>query len=341
MRVATWSVYRCIIRIMFVVMGVMMIMSPVDAAEITILHRGRAATVVGIEGQLELADGEKFATLIRPLGTTIVLFNSPGGNLLAGLRIGQLIHSRQFSTLVPDDSVCASACALAWVGGTQRYLGPKSRLGFHAAYMLDGETSRVSGSANAIVGAYLDRLGLGDEAIYALTDADPDDVRWLDVAGANRLGIAVREFRVDTVTPPPVAAPPIYSARQRANAIVTAYFNAGSSDGVSALQWLTSHYAPLVDFYGKATSAQSVLKEKAAFVRRWPERIYIPIDKATATVCSLDGRICRVTGTMQYEARSYSRGAYSAGLASFAITVAIRGNRSMITEESGRVLVRR
>jgi hypothetical protein len=315
---------------------------PARAADITLIRTYQAGALVGVEGDLELADGEKFASMVRPFGNAIVLFNSRGGSLLAGLRIGQQIRSRGFGALVPDGSICASACALAWLGGKTKYLGPKGRLGFHAAYMTDGTSNTVSGSANALVGAYLNRLGLSDEAIYELTDAAPDQVRWLDVAAANRLGIRTEEFRLDDEPVTPIiTAPRRLTPQQRAISTVEAYFNAGSSDAASALAWLSSNYSDTISFYGKQTPLTMVLQQKRAFVTRWPERLYIPVDKATAVACAPDGTTCRVSGTVQFECRSYGRGAYSAGLASFALAIDLRGPRAVVIEESGRVIQRR
>lgn len=64
------------------------------------------------------------------------MFNSEGGNLMAGLEIGRAIRLKGFDTLVPDKMYCASACALAWLGGKTRWAGPGDHSTFHAAWML-------------------------------------------------------------------------------------------------------------------------------------------------------------------------------------------------------------
>lgn len=312
------------------------------AANITILNQERGSTIVAIEGNLALEDGEKFANLVRPLGRTVVLLNSPGGNLFAGLRIGQLIHNRRFSTIVADGDLCASACALAWVGGSARYLGPRSRLGFHAAYSAEGDVSHVSSSGNALVGAYLDRLGLSDKAIFYLTAAAPEEILWLDVATANKLGIAAKAFVGDDIQLAPSIETQFQSlSSQVALKLVNDYFSAGSSDATTAISWLSDHYGSSLRYYGKSTPLAVVLRQKRVFVKRWPERVYIPVDSSLIERCSPDGRTCRVSGTVQFECRSYLRGAYSSGLAYFALTVILTGARPVITEENSRVLVRR
>src|SRR5260370_28074085 len=71
----------------------------------------------------------------RPPLSPLRLFHcSHGGSLVTGLRIGEAIRRKGFSTIVPDGRRCASACAFAWLGGIERSIGTDARLGFHAAY---------------------------------------------------------------------------------------------------------------------------------------------------------------------------------------------------------------
>jgi hypothetical protein len=49
--------------------------------------------------------------------------------LVAGLRIGEAIRRMGFSTIVPDGRHCASACAFAWLGGIERFIGTDARIG--------------------------------------------------------------------------------------------------------------------------------------------------------------------------------------------------------------------
>ena len=53
------------------------------------------------------------------------------------------------------------------------------------------------------------RLGLSEEAVYALTAANPDEIAWLDFAGARQLGIAVERY----AGPSLAAAAPSYGRR--------------------------------------------------------------------------------------------------------------------------------
>src|ERR1700739_921922 len=108
-------------------------LGPAHAAQITVDPSGDII-VITIVGTLVAPDGQKFADTVSDIHKAIVLFSSNGGNVVAGLRIGKLIRLRNFITAVPDGVQCASACALAWLGGTSRFMGADAKIGFHAAY---------------------------------------------------------------------------------------------------------------------------------------------------------------------------------------------------------------
>lgn len=163
---------------------------PAHAAEMRVAKLA-SGPVVLVAGALAYGDGERFTAMTAALPkTTMVVFNSPGGNLLAGLTIGETIRKRGYTTLVGDGSTCASSCAIAWLGGSKRYLASGGRLGFHAASNGDG----VSAPGNAIVGAYMARLGLNQDAVYALTAASPYEIAWVDASRARSLGITVEPY---------------------------------------------------------------------------------------------------------------------------------------------------
>jgi hypothetical protein len=170
-----------------------------NAASIVILPLGQnKPALVVITGTIDLADKDEFLRKIAPLQSAIVSFSSDGGSLLAGLQIGETIRLKNFSTLVPDQARCASSCALAWLGGTTRFMGSRAQVGFHAAS--DGQTHQVTSSGNALVGAYLNKIGLPYSAVIYITSASPDSITWLSKPDAEKLGIEVSLFNT-TPTP--------------------------------------------------------------------------------------------------------------------------------------------
>ena len=85
--------------------------------------------------------------------------------------------------------MCASACALAWLGGIPRLMGANTHIGFHAAY--NPRSGQEAGVANALVGAYLSQLGLPDKAVIYATQAPPNSMTWLTLPEARQVGIDV------------------------------------------------------------------------------------------------------------------------------------------------------
>ena len=168
------------------------ISQPATAATFTVSPKSNGGTDIIVLGQINYGDDRQFEAIIPPDAQTTVVLNSPGGNLAAGLAIGWSIHTHGFATVVRVYDDCSSVCALAWLGGKPRYIQEGARIGFHAAY--DADTLEVTGSGNAIVGAYLNQLGLSIQAIAWLTSAQPDQVADLSFAKAQELGITVRHW---------------------------------------------------------------------------------------------------------------------------------------------------
>src|SRR5262249_41955236 len=133
--------------------------------------------VVAVQGTLEAADGERFFAKVAPLPSAVVRFESNGGSVVTGIQIGEIIRLREVHTIVPAGARCASACALAWLGGSKRFMGPGARIGLHAAS--DRRSGQTASVANALMGAYLTRVGLPYSAVIYLARTAPNSVTWL------------------------------------------------------------------------------------------------------------------------------------------------------------------
>jgi len=119
-------------------------------------------------------------------GDTVAL-SSPGGDVDQALIIGELIRSRGLNTAVATfdtagrmrPAYCASACVLAYAGGTVRLGVPGSALGVHrfttnvARGDLVAETQRTAG----IILGYMTRMGVASSVMEAMSATR--DIRWL------------------------------------------------------------------------------------------------------------------------------------------------------------------
>lgn len=171
--------------------GLFLSVAPSNAADIRIVPTATPLQLILIEGELVQGDADRFLEAIRFVELGAVLLESPGGSLIEGLRIGRVIRELGFTTGVAPDTACASACALAWLAGTTRFMDPTALVGFHAAYEENEGRLSESGVGNALVGAYLNELGLGFDAIVFVASAAPHEMNWLNAAKAQQAGIEV------------------------------------------------------------------------------------------------------------------------------------------------------
>jgi hypothetical protein len=173
-------------------------------ATVEVRKGSQGISLVLIKGQMVAGDIDAFRTKTAGIQTALVALHSDGGQLIAGIEIGKIIRFKNYFTLVPAGSRCASACAIAWLGGTRRFLDGNAKIGFHAAYIVRSGQASETGVGNALLGSYLGQLGLPEQAIIYITKAAPNSMTWLDVAEANQRGIYVAKLD----DKPKVASPP-------------------------------------------------------------------------------------------------------------------------------------
>ena len=172
-------------------LGAGLLASTVKAAEFARQTDTDGLVIISLSGEIVEKDDEKFLQLIHGVNRAVVVLQSNGGSLYPALTMGRAIKASGFATLVPDNAICASACAMIWLGGAKRYSSSSAQIGFHAAYRERYGFATESGSGNAIVGSYYASLGLSDEAIYYLTSSAPGDMFWIDADKARELGIEI------------------------------------------------------------------------------------------------------------------------------------------------------
>jgi hypothetical protein len=177
----------------FGVFAVLLCACPASAATIVAAPVGGPDTgAIVVSGTLKPGDDEVFSKHLMQFPKGLVVLQGDGGDLAAAIKIGTAIRLKNYSTLVPTGSSCASACAIAWLGGAPRILEDGSQVGFHAAYALkDGQAAEV-GAPNALLGAYLGKIGLPDRAVAYITSAPPEGMNWLSSDQAEKMGIELK-----------------------------------------------------------------------------------------------------------------------------------------------------
>jgi hypothetical protein len=303
--------------------------------------RENGPDIIFVTGDLALGDEKKFIDVALSSGNAVVVLQSPGGNLIAGIEIGKAIHLKGFATYVPDNIQCVSACALAWLGGRIRYMSKTARVGFHAAYIDNGGQAAVSSSGNALVGAYLNQIGLPPPAIVYITEASPQGMQWLTFTDAQRYGIDVRAF--DLSSAPTMAQSGVSGSSSSPQAAsvnneLYEFVSATNRSNELALAYLESKYTDQVRYYGKVVPRVSVLNDKKSFFTRWPSRSYSILPATVAITCE-GTSVCKAEGVFEWN--DASRASTSLGSATFSFMWLLEGTHWWISSEDGKVIRRK
>jgi hypothetical protein len=169
---------------------------PAQAAQFSYrLSEDQTYTFVYVDGDIANGDYENFKQYTRNLlpGKAVIVLNSDGGAVVEGLSIGMLIRNRNWTTSVRSGYYCASVCGLIWLAGTTRYVGATAKIGFHAAY--DTNTGAPTARGNAYIGAYLNELGFGYDAISWFVSAPTNGINLLTPQIAAQYNIAAKAMK--------------------------------------------------------------------------------------------------------------------------------------------------
>ncbi len=342
-RIARRGVFKKPFVGFFVLLGcvVFCLCRQAHAAKIQLDQSG-PRSIITIDGDLGPEDGRNFSEKISGLNGGIVAFSSPGGQVLAGLRIGTLINLHHFDTLVGNGYRCASACAIAWLGGAVRYMAPKGFIGFHAAYLIENGRQIEKGAPNALVGAYLNSLGLSYDAILYVTSTPPQDITWLTPSEAQAHGIVVAMWPpvggtqnqsplAVTPTRPPQSptvepskpSPSRENLDEVARLFANSYFAHWSETNEDALRYFGDVYAESITFFDRQVQRTVLLNEKRKYAERWPERIYTARPSTIKTNCTSETSKCTITGQVEWDCRNPPENQHSVGLANFTLQIVI------------------
>jgi len=102
----------------------------------------------------DILDGDterlkKFVSSLPKRKNAAIYLASPGGSLAEGIKLGMFLRRYHMKSVVEGNNVCASACALAFLGGTDngghawRSSSSTSKLGFHAFHFSKSDSANT------------------------------------------------------------------------------------------------------------------------------------------------------------------------------------------------------
>jgi len=148
-------------------------------------------TNVVLTGEIEANDYAVFVGTVLPETKTVYL-NSPGGHLAPALKIAMTVKERDYETVVENNGLCASACAVIWLSGKLRRMLPGSRIGLHSARAKEDPTLTRSDFGTTQMTNYLLSLGpyyVPETIISFIEKTEPKAMRYIGVSEATETGL--------------------------------------------------------------------------------------------------------------------------------------------------------
>ncbi len=142
-----------------------------DTLEVSVSPDGTTLNVEGAYGTRS-AEAVRNALEKNPSIRRVVLAG-PGGRIGTAFEINRMIRNRRLATRV--DTGCASACTIAFLGGTDRSISPSGRLGFHQG-SFPGMGSNDMYESNRDMRRFLVASGVTPEFAQRVTDTPHDEI---------------------------------------------------------------------------------------------------------------------------------------------------------------------
>lgn len=124
-------------------------------------------------------------------GHVTLVLNSLGGSVEAAFRLIRAMDEVKVYAVVPDDALCASACAsIVYVSAERHLVVGTGRLGFHTCYVGRAEHNDPSAICNEFIAQNAVSRGTSHASVDLFTqDFGPTKMAWLDKRLACQIGL--------------------------------------------------------------------------------------------------------------------------------------------------------
>lgn len=121
--------------------------------------------------------------------TVTANLDSPGGDVLAAIEIGDIVRGNWIWTIVDNNTQCSSACVFILAAGAERCAGESSvrihRPHFDAKLFGQLGQSQAKAKYDGLIDGvrqYLSRMGMSEQLFQAMMAVRSDDARTLTIA---------------------------------------------------------------------------------------------------------------------------------------------------------------
>ncbi|MBO6717707.1 MAG: hypothetical protein JJ913_07105 [Rhizobiaceae bacterium] len=185
----------------------------------------RDVPVLLVEGDFASRDSlDGFVSAFRRSSASTVVFDSPGGSVTKAIELGRLIRTLGLNTAQVRSRECASACALAFMGGVKRSAEPGS-IGVHRSSFVGGHGLATDDAVSVMqqvtgeVIAFMSEMGVDPVLLQLALRYDSTDIRYLSMSEMEQYRLvtgtsAPAEPRTASRNPAkPTVAPPLPAAK--------------------------------------------------------------------------------------------------------------------------------
>jgi len=213
------------------------------------------------------------------------------------------------------------------------------------SYGLHLEDGRAGGerSRECDLGAYLNQIGLSEEAILYITHAAPTSVQWMSLEEAAEYGIAVAKLPPTGVSPDasdavgkdrPQGSPGIRKeARSSAPSILCTRCLSGGLDRMLSFcrSWIGSTRKRFSITANRRPGSR--LAQQASVCQPLDSAQLCHTAGSLSATCAAAGGTCRVKGTMSWKLHETKTTTASHGVATFAYSIVLKDSGPQISAE--------
>ena len=160
-----------------------------QAAQIQAVRLPGGGDAILLSGVITPGDEADFHALAETLRSAVVITTGPGGSVGPALAIGSETRLRGWTTLVPEGTRCASACAMIWLAGATRRLGAGAEIGFHAMSTIENGMRTETHDADTVLRRWLTGLGYAMDTTATIVNVGASSIRWYDALELRANGI--------------------------------------------------------------------------------------------------------------------------------------------------------
>lgn len=172
------------------------VVAPASAANLKTATTKDGNVVVSLSGEIAVGDSDAFKAVVGNANraghlVSRLRLNSPGGNLLEGAEIADIVRFGKIPTSIAGSAVCASACFIIFAAGSEKSADYSARIGVHGASDENGNETADSGSATITMAKILRELGVPSAIIGKMVVTPPTEIVWLNPNELRSMGAVV------------------------------------------------------------------------------------------------------------------------------------------------------